>query len=78
VNTAATQKSRSAVALVIVALVSVRGTAGEPSSPRTGAALRVSAVGAIGMTVSNMEGAIDFYTHVLPFEPIADVEQSGR
>jgi catechol 2,3-dioxygenase-like lactoylglutathione lyase family enzyme len=78
VNTVAAPKSLSAVALVIVALASVRGTAGEPSSPRTGAALRVSAVGAIGMTVSNMERAIDFYTQVLPFEPIADVEQSGR
>jgi len=35
-------------------------------------------VGAVGMTVSNMDRAVDFYTHVLPFEPTADVEQSGR
>jgi catechol 2,3-dioxygenase-like lactoylglutathione lyase family enzyme len=30
------------------------------------------------MTVSDMDRAIDFYTHALPFEKLSDVEVSGR
>jgi catechol 2,3-dioxygenase-like lactoylglutathione lyase family enzyme len=40
--------------------------------------LEVSAVGTIGITVSNMDRALAFYTQVLPFERLTDVEQSGR
>ena len=38
----------------------------------------VTEVAKVGMTVSNMEQAIAFYTQVLPFEVINDVEVSGR
>jgi catechol 2,3-dioxygenase-like lactoylglutathione lyase family enzyme len=38
----------------------------------------VRAVGAVGMTVSDMDRALDFYTRVLPFELVADVEVAGR
>ena len=38
----------------------------------------VHAVGAVGMTVSDMDRALDFYTQVLPFELDADVQASGR
>ncbi len=38
----------------------------------------VKEVATVGMTVSNMEDAIAFYTQVLPFEVINDVEVSGR
>lgn len=38
----------------------------------------VSAVGSVGMTVSSMDRAVDFYTRVLTFEKKSDVEVSGR
>ena len=38
----------------------------------------VKEVATVGMTVSNMEEAIAFYTQILPFEVIDDVEVSGR
>jgi catechol 2,3-dioxygenase-like lactoylglutathione lyase family enzyme len=37
----------------------------------------VSAVDAIGMTVADMERSVAFYTKVLPFEQVADVEVAG-
>ena len=37
----------------------------------------VQQVLAVGMTVSDMDRAIDFYTHVLPFEVISDRQVSG-
>jgi catechol 2,3-dioxygenase-like lactoylglutathione lyase family enzyme len=75
----AARASLFAGALVVVALASVHGTTpDERGSPGIVTALPVSAVGVVGMTVSNMDRAVDFYTHVLPFEPTADVEQSGR
>ena len=38
----------------------------------------VSKVESVGFTVSDMDKAIDFYTHVLPFEEIADREIAGE
>ncbi|NUO82298.1 VOC family protein [candidate division KSB1 bacterium] len=38
----------------------------------------VSAVEAIGMTVSDMDRALDFYTKVLTFEKVSDVEVFGE
>jgi len=40
--------------------------------------LHVRAVDSIGMTVDNMDRAIDFYTRVLTFEKLSDVEVAGR
>jgi catechol 2,3-dioxygenase-like lactoylglutathione lyase family enzyme len=37
----------------------------------------VQAVDAIGMTVSDMDRAVDFYTRVLTFEKVSDVEVAG-
>lgn len=42
------------------------------------ASLRVTAVASIGMTVDDMDRAVDFYTNVLTFEKVSDVEVSGR
>ena len=42
------------------------------------ASLRIQAVDTIGMTVSNMDRAVGFYTSVLTFEKIDDVEVAGR
>jgi catechol 2,3-dioxygenase-like lactoylglutathione lyase family enzyme len=38
----------------------------------------VAAVGCVGMTVSDLERAGDFYTRVLAFEKVAEVEQAGE
>lgn len=35
-------------------------------------AVRVAAVDAVGMTVSDMERSLAFYTNVLSFEPVSD------
>lgn len=43
-----------------------------------GSALRVTAVDSVGMTVSDMDRAVDFYTSVLTFEKVSDAEVAGR
>jgi catechol 2,3-dioxygenase-like lactoylglutathione lyase family enzyme len=43
-----------------------------------GGALRAAAVDSIGITVDNADRAVDFYTRVLSFEKVSDVEVSGR
>jgi catechol 2,3-dioxygenase-like lactoylglutathione lyase family enzyme len=49
-----------------------------PGGSTSEAALRVTAVDAVGMTVSDMERALAFYTTVLPFEKVSDREVAGR
>ena len=41
-------------------------------------AQKIDGVAAIGMTVSNMERAIAFYTRVLPFQVVGDTEVAGE
>ena len=36
--------------------------------------VRVAAVDAVGMTVADMERSLAFYTNVLSFEPVSDVD----
>lgn len=38
----------------------------------------VEQVGAVGMTVSDMEASVDFYSKVLSFEKVSDVEVTGE
>src|SRR5206468_974664 len=38
----------------------------------------VSRIESVGFTVSDMDKAVDFYTHVLPFEKISDNEVFGE
>src|SRR4051794_39340314 len=38
----------------------------------------VSRVESVGFTVADMDKALDFYTHVLPFEKVADKEVWGE
>jgi catechol 2,3-dioxygenase-like lactoylglutathione lyase family enzyme len=40
--------------------------------------LQVTAVDVVGLTVSDMDRALSFYTAVLPFSKVSDVELSGR
>jgi catechol 2,3-dioxygenase-like lactoylglutathione lyase family enzyme len=61
-------------ALVLVALCFLpTKTAGNGAAP-----LQVTEVGAVGLTVSDMDRALGFYTGVLPFARISDRELSGR
>lgn len=50
------------------------------AAARTGARppIAITAVDTIGMTVADMDRALAFYTSVLPFERVSDVEVSGR
>ena len=54
-----------------------------PGAPPPGAssggpaAARVASVGALGLTVSDMDRSVAFYSGVLGFEPVADVEVAG-
>lgn len=47
-------------------------------SLRASDGLHVTAVASIGMTVDDMDRAVDFYTRVLTFEKISDSEVAGR
>lgn len=53
---------------------------GAPPSAVAGAAvpLQVTAVNAVGFTVSDMDRALAFYTGVLPFSKVSDQELAGR
>lgn len=44
----------------------------------SGGTVRVTVVDSIGMTVEDMDRAVDFYTRALSFEKISDVEIAGR
>jgi catechol 2,3-dioxygenase-like lactoylglutathione lyase family enzyme len=61
--------------LFVVVLLS--GIAAALSAASIGA-LRIDGVDSIGITVDNMERAVDFYTRVLTFEKVSDTEVAGR
>lgn len=54
-------------------------TAGSPAEdPRCGASVdTVSAVASIGMTVSDLDRSLTFYTQVLDFRPVTEIEVAG-
>jgi hypothetical protein len=90
ISTQLTTLLRLTVALLVVLLVqgvfsfpcSARSTPaielGDPSPATTlvaqAAPVTVQKVGPIGMTVSDMDRALSFYTKVLPFTQISEVE----
>ena len=67
----------AATLVAIVTLLSWRVTA-HPADTGEDPVLPVAAVESVGFTVENMERAVAFYTGVLPFRKISDVEVSGR
>jgi catechol 2,3-dioxygenase-like lactoylglutathione lyase family enzyme len=69
--------------LVAIAAAALLASSLSPTTPAIAAAgdpamLRVSAVDTIGLTVSDMDRAVAFYTSVLTFEKVSDVEVTGR
>jgi catechol 2,3-dioxygenase-like lactoylglutathione lyase family enzyme len=77
---------RARIRDIISALVAVTALVGLRTPPGAGAqehgrpsgAVSVAAVDSVGMTVSDMDRAVRFYTSVLSFEKTSDVEVSGR
>ena len=70
---------RSALAIALVAATLALGHVETRVAATTDAAgLAVTRVEAVGFTVSDMTRALDFYTGVLPFERVSDVEVAGR
>ena len=61
--------------MTLLALLASNTYAQLPASPRPN--VTVSHVESVGFTVSDMDKALDFYTHVLPFEKVSDVEAAG-
>jgi catechol 2,3-dioxygenase-like lactoylglutathione lyase family enzyme len=62
----------------LLAFCATNGTwAAEESAP-SNSTVPVTAVDSVGITVSDMSRAVDFYTSVLSFEKVSDVEVSGR
>jgi catechol 2,3-dioxygenase-like lactoylglutathione lyase family enzyme len=62
---------------LLLSLAAVAPIARAQESTRMAAAPVVSAVESIGMTVSDMDRSIDFYSKVLSFEKLSDVEVAG-
>jgi len=67
--------------LAIAALLASCATSGtwaaeEPAASNS--TVPVTAVDSVGITVADMSRAVDFYTSVLSFEKVSDIEVSGR
>lgn len=75
--------TRLAIAALLSVAIGLPAWSGPPApaaAPAVGArtTLPVAAVDAVGMTVSDMDRAVAFYTSVLTFTKISDVEVAGR
>jgi catechol 2,3-dioxygenase-like lactoylglutathione lyase family enzyme len=77
-----TRPVRHGATLLVVALTVFAAGASSETWTREGSlradVVSVTAVDSVGITVSDMNRAVAFYTSVLPFEKISDVEVSGR
>jgi catechol 2,3-dioxygenase-like lactoylglutathione lyase family enzyme len=69
---------RRGVVAMIALLVSANLALSPSRVAGSGLSVAVSAVDTIGMTVADMDRAVDFYTSVLAFEKVSDVEVTGR
>jgi MIP family channel proteins len=76
-----TPRARSTAVIASVWLLALSASAVLAQSPTApsveSAAARVATVGAIGLTVSDMDRSVAFYAGVLGFEKVADTEVSG-
>ena len=66
------------IAVLAVAAATALATGAAGLDDDAGAAVPVTAVDSIGMTVSDMDRAVEFYTSVLSFEKVSDDEVAGR
>ena len=63
--------------LVLWNLIALGGWSPDAWSKQPSNKTKVKAVDTVGMTVSDMDRSLDFYTRVLPFEKVSDVEVWG-
>src|SRR5918999_237036 len=68
----------SALALMLAALTVCESPGARAQEHRNATEVLVAAVDSVGITVSDMDRAVAFYTSVLSFEKTSDVEVSGR
>lgn len=71
-----------AVSLLVLPLVAVpvcplAGARVASAQPQASTSALVKAVGAVGMTVADMDRSVEFYSDVLSFEKVSDVEVTG-
>jgi len=62
----------------LLAFFATNGTWAAEESAASNSTVPVTAVDSVGITVADMSRAVDFYTSVLSFEKVSDVEVSGR
>src|SRR4051812_7252346 len=67
-------RTRGAAMFLIAAAIAPRPITAHAADPVP----VVTKVDTVGLTVSDMDRAVDFYTSVLTFEKISDVEAAGR
>jgi catechol 2,3-dioxygenase-like lactoylglutathione lyase family enzyme len=79
VNVVAARRALSLVAATVALFLFPTASSLHTSSASASTlTLPVTAVDSIGITVSDMDRAVDFYTRVLTFERVSDVEVAGR
>ncbi len=76
-ETANMNRSRQFKPLVALACMLVLAVAAAPAQQQSAAPV-VSSVAAVGMTVSDMDRSVEFFSTVLTFEKISDVEVAGE
>lgn len=74
VNPTYRKTARYSFYILVILIVSLMGTGHGSAGDKT----PVHAVGAVGMTVSDMDRSVDFYTNVLGFKKISDAEVLGN
>jgi MIP family channel proteins len=67
----------ASVCLLALGVLAAPPLLAQPAAPVESAAGRIARVGAIGLTVSDMDRSVIFYASVLGFEKVSDVEVSG-
>lgn len=63
--------------ILMIPTCSLPGAQAAPQGLRTVAPVAVEAVGAVGMTVADMDRSVEFFSRVLSFEKVSDVEVAG-
>ena len=63
--------------LGLIPLSGCDSTPTKPSDDRPSASIKVEAVVSVGMTVRDMDRSVEFYSKVLSFEKVSDIELAG-
>jgi catechol 2,3-dioxygenase-like lactoylglutathione lyase family enzyme len=72
------RRATSALALALGAVVLAAAAQTPPTAAPESSTSVVTGVGAVGMTVADMDRALEFFSNVLSFEKVSDVEVTGE